>query len=226
MTIDAVTARMQQIITAGQQHLSNPASTTPSQSAAVSAAGGSTGPAPGTATTGPTPDTPAALAAAQAAPAPVATINTALGPSTNPVPGATGSRLDQGFDGTTKSFVAPFSGTVVYSSASDPGWAGGGFVAIKSATDPSKVFYAAEGLRPTVNVGDTVTPGQTIAQPATNPYNGIVGNFEIGWANPNAPSQPLAQVASDPKQVALDFYDWLRSLGGPAATSTSDAGHA
>jgi hypothetical protein len=77
-----------------------------------------------------------------------------------------------------------------------------------------------------VKVGDTVMAGQTIAQPATNPYNGIVGNFEIGWANPASPGQPLAQVASDPKQVALDFYGWLRSLGGPAATSTSGAGYA
>jgi hypothetical protein len=99
-------------------------------------------------------------------------------------------------------------------------------VAIQSAADPSKVFYAAEGLLPTVKVGDTVSPGQTIAQPATNPYNGIVGNFEIGWANPSAPGQPLAQVDSNPKQVSLDFYSWMQSLGGPAATSTSSAGYA
>jgi biotin carboxyl carrier protein len=234
MSIEAVTARVQQILTMEQQ-LSNPATALPvtaSSTAGASAAGasvpasGASVPASG-ASTGTTQSFAATLAAAQAPSATAApTIQTAVGPSTNPVPGATGSRLDQGFDGTTKSFVAPFSGTVVYSSANDPGWAGGGYVAIKSATDPSKVFFAAEGLLPTVKVGDTVSPGQTIAHPATNPYNGIEGNFEIGWANPSSPGQPLAQVASDPKQVALDFYSWVRSLGGPTATSTSNAGYA
>jgi biotin carboxyl carrier protein len=221
MSITAVSARVQQIVTMEQQ-LANPASALHVSSAGITAAAG-----PSAAGTGATQSFAASLAAAQAAPATTATTtNTAVGPSTNPVPGASGSRLDQGVDGTTESFVAPFSGTVVYSSASDPGWKGGGYVAIKSATDPSKVFYAAEGLLPTVKVGDTVTPGQTIATPAVNPYNGIIGNFEIGWANPSSPSQPLAQVASNPKQVALDFYGWLRSLGGPTATSTSNAGYA
>jgi biotin carboxyl carrier protein len=225
MSIEAVTARVQQILTMEQQ-LSSP-TTGLHVSGGPTAGPSAVGPSVPAAGAGTPQSFAASLAAAQATPATAApTINTAVGPSTNPVPGATGSRLDQGIDGTTKSFVAPFSGTVVYSSAHDSGWKGGGYVAIKSAADPSKVFYAAEGLLPTVKVGDTVTAGQTIAQPAVNPYNGIVGNFEIGWANPSAPSQPLAQVASNPKQVALDFYSWLRSLGGPTATSTSNAGYA
>jgi hypothetical protein len=217
MSLEAIASRIHQIV-ALQQQLASPA--TPA------AATGTSAPSVSSSSGGLTPNFATSLVAAQGAlaTAPVTT-NTAVGPSTNPVPGATGGRLDQGFDGTTKTFLSPFGGTVVYSTASDPGWAGGGYVAIRSAADPSKVFYAAEGLSPTVKVGDTVVPGQAIAQPVTNPYNGIVGNYEIGWANPNSPGQPLTQVSSDPKQVALDFYSWIQSLGGPAATTTSGAGH-
>lgn len=146
--------------------------------------------------------------------------------SVNPVPGATGSRLDQGMDGTSSTFLSPWAGKVVYSSSNDPGWAGGGYVAVQSSADPSKVFYAAEGLTPTVQVGQTVAAGQKIADPATNPYNGIVGNFEIGLANPSSPGQPLAQVISNASAMVLTFYHWLRQLGGPQATSTGLAGSA
>jgi len=145
----------------------------------------------------------------------------------NPIPGATGGRLDQGFDVTTPNYIlAPYDGTVVYSSASDPGWKGGGYVAIQSSADPNEVFYAAEGLRPTVSKGDAVSAGSSIASPANNPYNGIFGNIEIGRANPNAPGQPLAQVISNPSQMVYNFYTWLRNLGAPAATSTGNAGKA
>ncbi len=144
----------------------------------------------------------------------------------NPVPGATGSRLDQGFDVTSQKFLAPFNGTVVYSTPSDPGWQGGGYVAIENALDPSNVIYFAEGLLPTVTVGQKVAAGQQIATPRSNPYNGIVGNIEFGPANPAAPEQPLAQVVGDAAAVVNQFYAWVRGLGGPAATSTSNAGHA
>ncbi len=163
---------------------------------------------------------------ASAAPSGPITNDANLGPTTNPVPGATGSRLDQGLDGTTQKFVSPFNGKVVYSSANDSGWKGGGYVAIQSDKDPNNVFYAAEGLTPTVQVGQHVSAGQQIATPRPNPYNGINGNFEIGRANPKSPGQPLAQVVSNPQQEVMDFYNWIKSLGGPTATSTSDAGHA
>lgn len=235
MSIASVTARVQQIVVM-QQQLTDPvqaasASTTAavpsaasgslaaSQSFAASLAAAQTA-SPSTALTMAA-AVPPATATTPTAPTPM----TGVGASTNPVPGATGSRLDQGLDGTASTFVAPFSGTVVYAAANDPGWNGGGYLAVRSATDPSKVFYAAEGLVPTVKAGDTVTAGQQIAQPVVNPYNGITGNFEIGWANPNSPSQPLAQVTPDPRQEVLGFYGWLRSLGGPIASSTNDAGH-
>lgn len=143
----------------------------------------------------------------------------------DPLPGASGSRLDQGIDATGSTFLSPWAGKVVYSAASDPGWKGGGYVAIQSAADPSKVYYLAEGIVPTVTVGQIVTAGQQIADPATNPYNGIVGNVEAGLANPSSPGQPLAQVISNSATMVLGFYHWLLSLGGPQATSTSQAGY-
>jgi len=143
----------------------------------------------------------------------------------NPVPGATGSRLDQGMDLTSNNFLAPYDGTVVYSSQFDPGWNGGGYIAIADAFDPSFVTYFAEGISPTVFKGQTVKAGQRIGVPVRNPYNWIVGNIEIGLANPDSPGQPLAQVVPNPRQVVLGFYNWLRNLGGPVSTNTSGAGY-
>jgi len=143
----------------------------------------------------------------------------------NPVPGATGSRLDQGMDLTAKDFLAPFDGTVVYSTQIDPGWQGGGYIAIANKYDPSFVVYLAEGISPTVFKGQSVQAGQRIGAPVQNPYNYTVGNIEIGLANPDSPGQPLAQVVNNPRQVVLGFYNWLRNLGGPVATSTSGAGY-
>jgi hypothetical protein len=144
----------------------------------------------------------------------------------NPVPGATGSRLDQGFDLTSKTFVSPYAGKVVSSTPSSSGWRGGGYVAIANAANPRQVVYFAEGILPAVSQGQMVQAGQTIGVPAINPYNAISGNIETGPANPAAPTQPLAQVVSNPAGAVMSFYNWLRSLGAPPASSTSGAGHA
>jgi murein DD-endopeptidase MepM/ murein hydrolase activator NlpD len=225
MSIDTTVARVSEIV-AMQQALLNPGSAVASQQAAAPVSAASAPAA--TAAPGATGSSFATqLASASASAATAGTVNDPkLGPTTNPIPGATGGRLDQGMDGTSKTFVSPFNGKVVYSQASDPGWQGGGYVAIQSAQDPNTVFYAAEGLTPTVQVGQTVTAGQQIATPRANPYNGIVGNFEIGRANPASPGQPLAQVVSNSAQMVQEFYSWLQGLGAPAATSTSNAGSA
>ncbi|HWE11184.1 MAG TPA: hypothetical protein VG325_17680 [Solirubrobacteraceae bacterium] len=144
----------------------------------------------------------------------------------NPVPGATGSRLDQGFDLTSKTFVSPYAGKVVSSTPNSPGWMGGGYVAIANLLNPKQVTYFAEGILPAVSQGETVQAGQTIGVPAINPYNAIPGNIEIGPANPAAPTQPLAQVVSNPAAAVRSFYNWLKTLGGPTASSTSQAGSA
>lgn len=142
----------------------------------------------------------------------------------NPVPGASGGRLDQGFDVTGNKFLAPYNGKVVYSTQSDPGWKGGGYVAIANAIDPNQVTYFAEGIIPIVKQGDNVVAGQRIAVAAPNPYNGTPGNIEFGPANPANPRQPLAQVSSNPAAVVQRFYNWILALGGPKASSTSNIG--
>jgi murein DD-endopeptidase MepM/ murein hydrolase activator NlpD len=225
MSIDTTVARVSEIV-AMQQALLNPGAAVAQQAAATSPV--ATSVSPGTTAAGATGSSFATqLASASAAAAQGPTVNDPkLGPTTNPIPGATGGRLDQGMDGTSKTFLSPFNGKVVFSQANDPGWQGGGYVAIQSTQDPNTVYYAAEGLTPTVQVGQTVTAGQQIATPRANPYNGIVGNFEIGRANPASPGQPLAQVVSNPAQMVQEFYSWLQGLGGPAATSTSNAGAA
>lgn len=143
----------------------------------------------------------------------------------NPVPGATGSRLDAGFDVTSKIFRAPFAGKIVYATQSDPGWQGGGYLAIQDLLNPKRVLYFAEGIAPTVQQGQTVKAGEQIGIPVSNPYNGIVGNIEFGPASPSDPKVPLAHVVGDPVAVVMDFYNWVRGLGAPAATSTGHAGY-
>jgi biotin carboxyl carrier protein len=169
----------------------------------------------------------AAPSAGGTAGASAAAVNAAtVGSQVNPVPGATGSRLDQGFDVTGTHFLAPFSGTVVAADISNAGWGGGGYVAIKNALDPTQVVYFAEGLIPTVTLGQSVSAGDQIAIPKLNPYNGILGNIELGPASPSNPGQPLAQTVSNGAAEVDKFYNWLLGLGGPTATSTSLAGHA
>lgn len=141
--------------------------------------------------------------------------------------GAVGSRLDQGFDLTSNYFGAPDQCKIIYASDHVPGWANGGLVAGILLTGPKrgKVFYYAEGLIPTVKVGDVIGQFQSIAKPAKNPYNGIVGNIECGWANPSSPTQPLAQISSNKPAVAWDWYNYIRSLGAPQASQTGNAGY-
>lgn len=147
---------------------------------------------------------------------------------TNPLPGASFSRADQGIDGTGKTFLSPWAGKVVYSVANDPGWDGGGYVAVQSSADPSFVYYVAEGISPIVHVGESVAAGQQIASPVASPYNGIVGNFEAGRANPAAPGQPLAQVIGDSATMVKGWISWLQQVGIhlPSGFDWSAVGHA
>ena len=144
---------------------------------------------------------------------------------------AVGTRLDQGQDLTSSSFVAPLPGTIVASDQVNSGWNGGGIVSLALDTPLQladgtivKVLYFAEGISPTVSKGSHVNAGQQIGIPVMNPYNGSVGNIEWGPANPSSPTQPLAQVVSNAAGVVDSFYQWARSIGAPVASSTSGAG--
>ena len=140
----------------------------------------------------------------------------------NPVPGATASRVDQGVDYTGSNFLALGTSKIVAADPSNSGWAGGGYIAGQLLNGPyaGKVWYMAEGLVPHVSVGDIVSAGQQIAGATANPYNGVVGNIEAGWANPASPEVPLAKstggyIEGDSTAAGVSFNRLIQSLGGP-----------
>jgi putative peptide zinc metalloprotease protein len=128
----------------------------------------------------------------------------------NPVPGAVATRVDQGVDYTLspQGFLAPAASRIIEADASNSGWAGGGYVAAEILNGPlaGHIYYVSEGVTPAVQAGDVVSPGTPIATPVASPYNGIVGNIEAGWADPNVPGRPLAQ--------SLEGYSGDQSLQG------------
>lgn len=150
------------------------------------------------------------------------------GTYTNPVPGASTGRIDQGVDYTLsgKGFLAPGRAKILIANQSDPGWAGGGYIAYQLLDGPlaGAIGFVAEGIAPVVQAGQTVAAGTMIARPAASPYNGIVGNIEAGWADPNSPGRPLAQALSgyggDQSTQALtagySFSQFVHALGGVA----------
>ena len=152
----------------------------------------------------------------------------AAGQYVNPVPGAVTGRIDQGVDYTLgkAGFLAPGRSKILISDQSNSGWGGGGYVAGQLLDGPlaGQVWYAAEGAAPTVTVGQVVQAGQNVARKAMNPYNGIIGNIEGGWADPHSPGRPLAQTlrgyAGDQSAAGLtagySFSQFVTALGGVA----------
>lgn len=149
--------------------------------------------------------------------------------------GTTGGRLDQGQDLVAGGPIqTPVAGKVLVADANNAGWGGGGFIAIQmtaaeqaAAGLPSDIIYFAENIAPTVTPGQQVNAGDTIATPAkVSSYNEPAGGLEWGLANPAEPTQPLAQVVANASAMVLGFYKWARSVGAPAATSTTNAGSA
>lgn len=151
--------------------------------------------------------------------------STSSGPSsvptgsyTNPVPGASASRIDEGGDYTLSSqgFLAPGKSKIV---AITGNFFRGGTVIAQLLDGPlaGQFYYVAEGIRPTVAVGDTVNAGQQIAAGVASPYNGIVGNIEAGWSDANG--TPLAQstggyTEGQATAAGAAWDAFVHSLGG------------
>jgi hypothetical protein len=140
----------------------------------------------------------------------------------NPFPGAKASRVDQGVDYTGTQFLAPGNSRILQADQSNPGWKGGGYIAAQLIDGPlaGTVYYVAEGIAPLVQAGQTVAAGTPLGRPVTNPYNGILGNIEAGWANPASPGQPLAQATGGYAEGAstaagASFNRFVQALGGP-----------
>lgn len=146
----------------------------------------------------------------------------------NPVPGWNPSRVDQGVDGTitSKGFLAPGDSRILIAQDSNPGWDGGGYIAGQFLDGPLKgfIWYAAEGITPLVHAGQDVTAGSAVGGPRPNPYNGILGNIEAGFASQYNAGQPMAQslpgYGGDQSVQAITagsaFNNLLTALGGMA----------
>lgn len=102
-------------------------------------------------------------------------------------------RVDQGVDWSGRGpLYAVGAGTIV--SLTNSGWPGGTFIGLRLDNPPDpqhSLVYYAEDITPNVRIGDHVGAGRQIGM-ATGGPSGI----EIGWGNPNAVGQPLAQVSN------------------------------
>lgn len=141
---------------------------------------------------------------------------------TNPVPGATTGRVDQGVDYALgkAGFLAPGRSRIVYT-GSGGGW-GNEYVAGELLDGPlaGQVWYIAEAAAtaPGIAVGKIVNAGQQIAPQGSS----TGGAIEAGWANPSDPGQTLAQsmtgYSGDQSAQALksgySFSTFVSALGG------------
>jgi len=210
MSIDAAVGRIQQIL-AMQQQLLDPG-------AAAAASAPSAGPSAAPIASGSFAN---ALASAQAA----GTGGVAVNGSgyVNPLAGASvrAERIDQGVDysGTgTLGAIGPGVVTQVVQSGS--GWEGGGYVEYKLTAGPyaGRSVYYAEGVRPTVSVGDTLQPGQQVATIIPGWPTGMELGFASGQANETSYATAQGGGYSEGALTAagLAFSNLIASLGGPA----------
>jgi hypothetical protein len=162
------------------------------------------------------------LAAARAADVPSTTAPASATGYANPLAGAkvTPERIDQGVDyAGSGSLGALGPGVVTQVVKTGSGWEGGGYVEYKLTAGPyagKSVFYA-EGVTPTVSVGQTLTAGQPVATIIPGAPHGI----EIGWAAGRGEAS-YANVygggysEGNPTAAGKAFSDLVASLGGPA----------
>lgn len=138
------------------------------------------------------------------------------------VQGLTAERIDQGVDYSGAGPVfAPGPGTITAASTQS-GWPGGGYIEEQfSSGFPSKYWYFAENITPTVQVGQHVDSSTVIGQM----YRGSFG-IETGWAAgppfQNTEAWALGQSAkgSDPgaftTAMGVNASEMLQTLGAPA----------
>lgn len=224
MSIDAAVSRIQSILQM-QQQLLDPAASTAAPASSASPSSNSAG----TASTG-SPSFASALAAAQdTGTETTATSGASVGASgyVNPLASATvkGERIDQGVDyagSGTLGAIGPGVVTRVVQTGS--GWEGGGYVEYKLTGGPyaGHSVYYAEGVTPTVSVGQTLTAGQPVA----TIISGFPSGMELGFAAGNGSEESYATVYGGgytegmPTAAGAAFSNLVASLGGPAGTSS------
>ncbi len=138
-------------------------------------------------------------------------------------------RIDMGVDFGGAGPVYALGNAVITSASGDySGWPGGGWITYRLTDGPAAglMVYVAEDVKPTVQVGQTVTSSTVIG----NMFNGGDG-IETGWAQPDGSSAesqlPEAGGISGqgpfPTMVGLNFEELLQALGVPAAPNRDDS---
>lgn len=139
----------------------------------------------------------------------------------NPLAGASvrAERIDQGVDyagSGTLGAIGPGVVTKVVQTGS--GWEGGGYVEYKLSSGPyagHSVFYA-EGVTPTVTVGQTLTAGEPVATMIPGSSHGIemgfaAGQGEAAYASVQGGGYQEGQLTA----AGQAFSNLLASLGAP-----------
>jgi hypothetical protein len=218
MSIDAVVSRIDQILAMQQQLLdpAAPAASSPAASGTIPAASTTSPLAAGDASGQSFAGT---LTAAQTSAATAAASSSGY---VNPLAGASvrAERIDQGVDYAGSGTVGALGpGVVTQVVPSGSGWEGGGYVEYKLTAGPYAGHYvfAAEGVTPTVSVGQTLSPGQPVATIIPGSSTGI----EIGFASGVGQSAYASQYGGGYSEGQLTaagqaFSNLIASLGGPA----------
>jgi hypothetical protein len=150
----------------------------------------------------------------------------------NPLRAVTGlqpQRIDMGADFAGSGPVYPIGDAVITAATgTSGGWPGGGWITYQLTDGPAAglVVYVAEDVRPTVSVGEKVTPTTEIA----SMFNGGSG-IETGWAMPDSSSaESQLAVAGGisgggpfPTAVGVNFDELLQALGVPAAPNAGQS---
>lgn len=229
MSIDAVVSRIDQII-AMRQQLFDPAAAGGASASSSSAAGaltgaGTSGPlAAGDTGSGSGQNFASMLATAQSGSATAAAgasgyVNPLANASVRP------ERIDQGVDYAGSGTVGAIGpGVVTQVVQSGSGWEGGGYVEYKLTAGPyaGRYVYYAEGVTPTVSVGQTLTAGQPVATIIPGAPHGIELGFGSGVGESSYANQYGGGYSEGAATAAgVAFSNLISSLGGPAGVNES-----
>jgi hypothetical protein len=140
-------------------------------------------------------------------------------------------RIDMGADFAGTGPIYPIGDAVITSATgASSGWPGGGWITYQLTNGPAAglVVFVAEDVRPTVVVGQKVTPTTEIASMFSG-YDGI----ETGWAMSDSASAESQLPEADgisgggpfPTRVGVNFDALLQALGVPAAPNAGQAAY-
>jgi hypothetical protein len=129
-------------------------------------------------------------------------------------------RIDQGVDCSGSGTIGALGPAVVTQVVpSGSGWEGGGYVEYKLTAGPyaGRYVFAAEGVTPTVSVGQALSPGHPVATIIPGSSTGV----EIGFAAGVGQSAYASRYGGGYSEGQLTaagqaFSDLIESLGGPA----------